>query len=67
MKTQRNFLGELFQRIFSKVDLFSKEISQESFVESAVKNFIAGVGYFAQKTKKNEQDPRKKFCHYPSA
>ena len=76
MKTQENFSGkfsrEIFQQNFSE---FFKKIFQDrnqenfpqSFVEGAVQNFIAGVGYFAKKAKEVEDDPRKKFCHYPSA
>jgi len=57
---QRNFL-EFFKKIFQ--DRNQKDFPQ-SFVEGAVKNFIAGVGCFAKEV---EEDPRKKFCHYPSA
>ena len=76
MKTQENFSGkfsrEIFQQNFSE---FFKKIFQDrnqenfpqSFVEGAVQNFISGVGYFAKKAKEVEDDPRKKFCHYPSA
>ncbi len=39
----------------------------EPYAVNVVKNFIAGVGYFAKKTKEIEQDARKKFCDYPSA
>ena len=75
MKTQENFLGELFQKNFSEIDLKLKKIFQDrnqenfpqSFVEGAVQNFIAGVGYFAKKAKEVEEDARKKFCDYPSA
>ena len=75
MKTQENFLGELFQKNFSEIDLKLKKIFQDrnqenfpqSFVEGAVQNFIAGVGYFAKKAKEVEDDARKRFCDYPSA
>ena len=60
---QQNF-SEFFNKIFQ--DRNGKDFPQ-SFVEGAVQNFIAGVGYFAKKTKEVEDDPRKKFCHYPSA
>ena len=63
------------KRFFSQKDFLAKKIFQDrngkdfpqSFVEGAVQNFIAGVGYFAKKTKEVEDDPRKKFCDYPSA
>ena len=76
MKTQENFSEkfskEIFQQNFSE---FFKKIFQDknqkdfpqSFVEEAVQNFIAGVGYFAKKAKEVEDDARKKFCDYPSA
>ena len=76
MKTQENFSGKLSREIFQQnFSEFFKKIFQDrnqenfpqSFVEGAVQNFIAGVGYFAKKAKEVEDDPRKKFCDYPSA
>ena len=59
------------QKDFLTKKIFQREESQKDFlvpyVEGAVQNFIAGVGYFAKKAKEVEDDPRKKFCHYPSA
>ena len=60
--SQKDFLAKkIFQREESQKDF------PQSFVEGAVQNFIAGVGYFAKKAKEVEDDPRKKFCDYPSA
>ncbi len=63
MSIQKNFLEfkEIFQRNFSQENFL------EPYAVNVVKNFIAGVGYFAKKTKEIEQDARKKFCDYPSA
>jgi hypothetical protein len=76
MKTQKYFSAKKFSknifqpRIFFK-KIFQREDSQENFLvpfaEGAVKNFIAGVDFFAKKNKEVEEDPRKKFCDYPSA
>jgi hypothetical protein len=76
MKTQEffseKFSREIFQQNFS--DFFNKIFQDrnqkdfpQSFVEGAIKNFIAGVDFFAQKAKEVEQDARKRFCDYPSA
>ena len=72
MKTQQNFSGiffKLFQQNFSAEN--QKDFSAggqrnflEPYVVNVVKNFIAGVGFFAKEV---EEDPRKKFCDYPSA
>ena len=76
MKTQQNSLGSDFHKKFSASviklkEFFQREDSQENFLvpfaEGAVKNFIAGVDFFAKKNKEIEQDPRKEFCDYPSA
>ena len=76
MKTQENFSGIFSKKIFQKdFSEFFKKIFQDrnqenfpqSFVEGAVKNFIAGVGSFAKKAKEVEEDARKRFCDYPSA
>ncbi len=69
MITQKNFLewGQTIHKNF----LESQNETQKNFLEpyavNVVKNFIAGVGYFAKKTKEIEQDAREKFCDYPSA
>ena len=76
MKTQQNSLGSDLQKKFSASviklkEFFQREDSQENFLvpfaEGAVKNFIVGVDSLAKKNKEIEQDPRKEFCHYPSA
>ena len=74
MKNSKRFFSEvIFQENFSASvkklkKIFQREDLQENFLEpyavNVVKNFIAGVGCFAKEV---EEDPRKKFCHYPSA
>ncbi len=69
MTIQKNFLqwGQSIQKNF----LASQDETQKNFLEpyavNVLKNFIAGVGYFAEKAKEIEEDARKKFCDYPSA